>query len=56
MTPAESEAGAAAHPGPSLVLLLLLLLLCYLLIQRPKMNGTEKKCRKNRAPWARRRR
>ena len=48
MTPAESEAGAAAHPGPSL--LLLLLLLCYSLIQRPKMNGTEKKCRKNRAP------
>ena len=55
MTPAESEAGAAAHPGPSLVLLLLLLLR-YLLIQRPKMNGAEKKCRKNRAPWARRRR
>ena len=50
MTPAESEAGAAAHPGPSLLLLLLLLLLCYSLIQRPKMNGTEKKCRKNRAP------
>jgi len=48
MTPAESEAGAAAHPGPSLVLLLLLLLLCYLLIQGRKMKCTEKKCRKNR--------
>ena len=50
MTPAESEAGAAAHPGPSLVVVVLLLLLCYLLIQRPKINGTEKKCRKHRAP------
>ena len=52
MTRAESEAGAAAHPGPSLLplllMMLLMLLLCYLLIPRRKMKRTEKKCRKIR--------
>ena len=32
MTPAEREADAAGHPGPSLLLLLLLLLLCSALL------------------------
>ena len=50
MTPAESKAGAAAHPGPSLLLLLLLVDL------ETKDEEHRKKCRKNWRAQARRRR
>ena len=50
MTLAESEAGAAAHPGPSLLLLLLLVDL------ETKDEEHGKKCRKNWRAQARRRR